>query len=216
MKTKTAFVSKDLYFYYFFLIAGVIFIYSNTKTESFLEINKLHNNFLDSIMPVITFLGDGLFAVIVGLSFLLYRVRYSIFLLLSFSLSGLLVQFLKKVVFSDYLRPVAYFNELGIDIYTIQGLDIPLRYSFPSGHSTTAFALFVGISFFAREWYWKMILLLPAILVGFSRVYLAMHFPVDVIAGSLLGVLVTFICFIWISGWKKQWLDVSLSSKIRK
>jgi membrane-associated phospholipid phosphatase len=119
-------------------------------------------------------------------------------------------------VFPEYLRPVAYFRELGVDIYTIAGLDIPLHYSFPSGHSASAFAIFVGISFLVKLWYWKVILLLIAIIAGFSRIYLAMHFPVDVIAGSLVGVLTTFICFIWISGWKKQWLDVSLATRILK
>ncbi|MGC9341470.1 MAG: phosphatase PAP2 family protein, partial [Bacteroidales bacterium] len=101
-------------------------------------------------------------------------------------------------------------------IHTIEGIDLPLRYSFPSGHSATAFALFIGISFLVKSWFLKLILLLIAIIVGFSRVYIAVHFPVDVIAGSLIGVLISFVCFIWVSGWKKEWLDISLGSRIVK
>jgi len=187
-----------------------------TKAESFLWINNSHNRFLDFFMPPVTFLGDGIFAVIISILMILYKIRYSIFLFLSYLLSGLFVQLLKRLIFSDFLRPVAYFRELGIEIYTLPGIEIPNHYSFPSGHTATAFALYLGISFFVRSWYWKLALLILAMIAGFSRIYLAMHFPVDVIAGSLIGVLVTFILFNWISGWKKDWLDVSLPSIIFK
>lgn len=216
MRTKTYFISKDLYFYYAFLILSVIFVYSNTRVENFLLINNMHSPLLDRLMPVVTYLGDGFVAVIIALAFLLYRIRFSLFLMISWALSGITVQILKRFVFPDRPRPLAYFNELGIDIHIIEGLDIPLRYSFPSGHSTSAFAIFIGISFLVKPWYYKLVLLLLAVIAGFSRIYLAVHFPVDVIAGSLIGVLFSFICFIWISGWKKGWLDISLGSKIFK
>jgi membrane-associated phospholipid phosphatase len=194
----------------------VIFIYSNSRVENFLLINNLNSDLLDSLMPVITYLGDGVVAVIIGLGFMLYRIRFSIFLLISWASSGIMTQIFKRLIFPDRPRPLAFFNELGIDIHTIEGMDIPLRYSFPSGHTASAFAIFIGISFLIKSWYWKLILLLLAVIVGFSRVYIAVHFPVDVIAGSLLGVLFSFISFIWVSGWKKDWLDISLGSKIFK
>lgn len=216
MRKRTEFINKDLYYYYAFLIIGIIYIYAVPKAESFLILNSFHSPFLDTVMPYITFLGDGFFAAIVALFFLFYRVRHGIYLGLSFIFSGIIVQMLKRLVFEDKLRPVAYFNELAIDIYTIPGYDTPMMFSFPSGHSTTAFACFIGISFLVRQWYLKLILLLVAVLVGYSRVYIAVHFPVDVIAGSLIGVLSSFIFYNWVFQWKKPWLDVSLSSKIIK
>ncbi len=216
MSKKNHFISKGLYYYYAFLIIGIIFIYSTTKVESFLIINRCHSGFMDTIMPYITFLGDGFFAAIIALVFLIYRIRYGIYLALSLIVSGVIVQLLKRQVFGSELRPVAYFREIGIEIYTIPGFDPPLMFSFPSGHTTTAFACFVGISFLVRQWYLKLFLLLIAISIGYSRVYLAVHFPVDVIAGSLIGVLSSYIFYIWVFKWKKSWLDISLSARIFK
>lgn len=214
MNYNKSLINRDLYLYYIFLIAGIIYIYVTSKAESFLILNSLHTPFLDTVMPYITWLGDGLFAAFVALVFLLYRVRYGIFLSLSFIASGLLAQTMKKVIFSGELRPIAYFREIGIEIHTIPEVKQLMLYSFPSGHSTTAFACFVGISFLVKQWYWKMILLLVAIIVGYSRVYIAVHFPVDVIAGSLIGVLSSYLFYIWVTQWKKPWLDVSLGAKI--
>lgn len=216
MSQRIQFINKDLYYYYAFLIIGLIFIFVFPKAESFLILNRLHSPLLDRVMPYVTFFGDGFFAAIVALFFLIYRIRYGIYLALTFISSGIIVQFLKRLVFEDKLRPVAYFNELAMDIYTIPAYDTPLMFSFPSGHSTTAFACFVGISFLVKQGYLKLSLTLIAILAGYSRVYLAVHFPVDVIAGSLIGVLTSYIFYHWVFQWKKSWLDVSLGSRIIK
>ena len=216
MKNPNKFISKDLYPYYLFLAVAIIYIYTTSKAEGFLMLNNLHNSFLDVMMPYITLLGDGLVVAIIAMLAGLFRLRYSIFLLLSFSISGLLVQFLKRMVFPDRLRPLAWFEQSGIDIHTLSGMDIPTRLSFPSGHTTSAFALFIGLSFLTKNWLLKTFFLFLSVMVGFSRIYLGVHFPEDVVAGSLIGVLTSFLCFIWVSRWKKDWLNVSLGSRILK
>ena len=213
---KTTLFQKDLFAYYFFLIGSLAFIFFYNQPESFLIINRIHCNFLDKVMPYFTLLGDGITIVLLSLLFSLLSVRYSIFLLMGYATSGIAVQLLKRFVFADRLRPLAYFRDTGMEIYTIPGLDIPLKHSFPSGHTASAFAFFVGLSFIVRNKYLKLALLLIAVIIGFSRVYVAAHFPVDVIAGSLIGVLAAYICFIWILRWKKSWLDVSLKAIILK
>lgn len=65
--------------------------------------------------------------------------------------------------------------------------------SFPSGHTMAAFALAAILVYLlpSRSRWWLPLFLL-AILVGCSRVYLVMHFLEDVLAGSLMGVVVAF------------------------
>ncbi len=58
-------------------------------------------------------------------------------------------------------------------------------YSFPSGHATIAFAMAVVLS--RKEPRWKPWLFLLAALIAFSRIFLGKHYPLDVIAGGLLG-----------------------------
>lgn len=70
--------------------------------------------------------------------------------------------------------------------YTL-GKDFELSYSFPSGHSQSA-GTFFGITCGSlRKWYNWIYLILPPFLIGFSRVYLGVHFPHDVLAGLALG-----------------------------
>ena len=67
----------------------------------------------------------------------------------------------------------------------------PKGFSFPSGHSAAAFCV-VGVLYGAkiRELFWPVLVL--AILIGFSRLYLYVHFPTDVLAGALCGFLIGY------------------------
>lgn len=67
------------------------------------------------------------------------------------------------------------------------------KFSFPSGHSTTAFAVAIGLGSFYPEI--RPLLLLLATNVAVSRVVLGMHFVSDVLAGSAMGGLLGYIAF---------------------
>ena len=67
----------------------------------------------------------------------------------------------------------------------------PKGFSFPSGHSAAAFCV-VGVLYGAkiRELFWPVFVL--AILIGFSRLYLYVHFPTDVFVGALCGFAIGY------------------------
>ena len=68
----------------------------------------------------------------------------------------------------------------------------PDQFSFPSGHTITAFAVAVSLSlFFPSLWYG---LLFCAISVAASRILLGMHFLSDVVAGAFLGAGLGYVC----------------------
>jgi undecaprenyl-diphosphatase len=64
-------------------------------------------------------------------------------------------------------------------------------HSFPSGHTATSFACATVLSAFAPRW--RVPFFVLAALIGFSRVYNAMHYPTDVLAGAVLGVLTALL-----------------------
>lgn len=59
--------------------------------------------------------------------------------------------------------------------------------SFPSGHTSTAFALATSISLTHKKWYIVLPAYTWASLVGYSRMYLGVHYPTDVLAGAIIG-----------------------------
>lgn len=64
----------------------------------------------------------------------------------------------------------------------------PDEFSFPSGHTMTAFSVYAAFRVLLPE---SQLFLLPvAVLVGLSRVFLGVHYPSDVLVGSLLGTLI--------------------------
>lgn len=75
--------------------------------------------------------------------------------------------------------------------YTYAGSHIESDLSFPSGHTTVAFETSVSVFSTARSdgHKWGYILLVFAIIMGISRIYLCVHYPTDVIAGFFIGTL---------------------------
>ena len=61
-------------------------------------------------------------------------------------------------------------------------------YSFPSGHTTFSFLIATVLLAFYKKW--GIFAFITAFLIGFSRLYLYVHYPTDVAAGALLGILI--------------------------
>ena len=62
-------------------------------------------------------------------------------------------------------------------------------HSFPSGHTTTAFAMALIMAYIINRKAWSVILPVFALLAGYSRVYLGQHFPTDIFAGMCIGIV---------------------------
>ena len=177
------------------VLVVIIVLLMFKKFEIHVFINAFHSPFFDSFFLLYTFLGDGKFATIVAILMLLHSFRCSLFIACSVAISGLLVNFLKRAIFYGTPRPITYFKGL-YNLYIVPGLEPNEINSFPSGHSATAFALFLCLAIIVYPVWFKYLLFCMAALVCYSRMYLSEHFLRDVFAGSVIGTIITCLVFL--------------------
>ncbi len=170
-------------------ILGLVHLF-NTKSSIHLTINNFNSPFLDFFFRNITLLGHGFFTMIIICLFLFFHFRKSVAILFAFVGSGLIVQILKTTIFSETLRPKGFFAGKEV-LHYVDGVNQLVIQTFPSGHSASAFALFLCLAAFTNSSILKFLFFILASLTAFSRVYISQHFLIDAMAGSLIGVLVT-------------------------
>jgi len=204
-KLRSLISQNRLFFsvYLAFALIGLGIILYYEKATGFKILNPYHHLGLNLFFSLFTYLGDGAFAMSVGLIFLLFKQRRICLLVWSsYILSGLIAQALKY--FITELRPGSY---PGLSDYQYFIQDVTLRgsqASFPSGHTTTAFALAAVLAFWYKDKRISILLLLLAVMVGYSRIYTGNHFMIDVLGGSIIGIASAIVC--WLALVKKTWL----------
>lgn len=151
----------------------------------FLELlQSLHFPLLNYVMIFITSLGNGGLIWIAAALFLIFqnknmlkREGFTIAVaLIIFSVLGLLI--LKPII----ARPRPFIAQ-GVDILIRE----PIGFSFPSGHTGSSFAAASVIYFYNKKR--GLLALILATLIAFSRMYLFVHYPSDIVGGLILGII---------------------------
>lgn len=191
------------------VVGSAIFFYFG-KEETHKILNAYHSPYLDLTFKYITHLGNGILPIILFHIFLLVRYSWALGLGLSSLVMGLIVQTLKRSVFAGDHRPAMFFPEGGIP--HIEGVDLMLHHSFPSGHSSTAFCVFLMLAFFVKQKWATYVFMLLALMIAFSRVYISQHFVQDTIVGSWIGLILAYIGYLFIV----RYAEENPSSKLNK
>ena len=194
MKTlKEILAGNRLFFglWLLFFAVGLFFLLTLGKAASFVDLNAYHRTTLDTIFIWVTFLGNGVFSIVVFVIFLLQRRwSHASQVMLAFLLSALIAQILKNLF--SMPRPKQFFAP-GQYHYFIEGVTGLGFASFPSGHTTSVFALATLLAIFTKNPKAKIAFLLSGIAVGYSRIYLGQHFLGDVLMGSCIGTLTALL-----------------------
>jgi membrane-associated phospholipid phosphatase len=160
--------------------------------------------FLDRVVQFITMFGEeSLFIVVIVFLLWCFSKRKG-FTLFSTLFSALLAMGIIKAVVR-YPRPFQVHPEIGA-----QRLSTATGYSFPSGHSTGAASFYGSVALAFKKQYLSIISALLIVLVALSRLYLKVHWPLDVFGGVTLGLVASFVqrgrrpTLVWCVGCKFQ------------
>lgn len=146
----------------------------------------VRNPFLDSIMIFITTLGNGgIIWIAATVVLLIPKKTRKVGIMSGVALLGSLIinnNIIKNLV--QRPRPFVTFTDLQIII------PIPSEFSFPSGHTASSFAA-AGVFYSNLPKKFGVPAVILAGLIGLSRLYVGVHYPTDVIAGIIMGILLS-------------------------
>ena len=210
-------LNKNKWFYIPYLLfigfSSTILI-AFSKKEIHLFINNHHCNIADFFFKNLTHLGDGITIGIFIFVMVFIKYRYAIILSFSTISVTIAIQAFKRYLLPDIKRPILFFYNLQ-ELYLVPGVDVHTSHSFPSGHSASAFTLFLFLALIIRNKHLKLIAFIFALLIAYSRVYLSQHFLNDIYFGSLIAVFFTTLFYLWVSQWKNKSFDSSLLTTLR-
>ena len=182
-----------------------------------LAVHKLYEMaswFFSPVLETITFFGNGgICLIIFSLFLILFQKtrRFGTAMLLGIIIGALFTNVWLKVVIA---RPRPYSDETSImhQIWLTMGQHLESDKSFPSGHTTSAFACMTPL-FFAKKKSVAISAFVFAFLMGISRIYLAVHYPSDVLAGMIVGFVAGCLGALIASKLPEKWYKLSFKKK---
>lgn len=155
--------------------------------------NNVRNPILDTFLIPFTLSNNaGIICIVLVALFLYFKKLRKVGILMMISL--ILEFILTNLIIKNWVARVRPYEVIdGLTLMVGKATD----YSFPSGHTGSAFALAVVV-FMAMPGKYGIIALVLATLMGLSRLYVGIHYPGDVIGGMVLGIITSIIavkCF---------------------
>lgn len=160
---------------------------------------QLQNSFFNFIMPIITNLGSEPFGIAICFILLSFGIISKNESLQKLAIIGMITLLLTSIIVLTLKISIAEPRPF----VTLKNVHLLVTendpYSFPSGHSTNAFALATAfglnwkIHIFKKEVRLIWFLLPLAAIIGFSRIYIGVHYPFDVLIGAIIGITVGLI-----------------------
>ncbi|MGL4739555.1 MAG: phosphatase PAP2 family protein [Sarcina sp.] len=153
-------------------------------------VTKLHNPILNSIMIFFTTIGDfGAVWLLLAAIFLFFKKlrKVGILIFLGELLNIIVVTILKDTI----QRPRPF---LTLPNYHPL-ITPPTSFSFPSGHASSAIVAALIIAYYLKKWAIPAFTL--AFIIGFSRIYVGVHYPSDVIVGFLIGIICGYLVMLF-------------------
>ena len=166
---------------------GLVLWAITDKIGFHLVLNAFHTPMLDTFFKYFTYVGAWVPCAVAVVLLIFRKWKIASVILVGQLVATLITTPLKHIIRAK--RPSAILSDLGINFPVVEGVDLHSTLSFPSGHTSAAFAFCFAVALFCPRWWQKLLCLFVAVLCGYSRIYLSQHFLEDVLAGSMVGVV---------------------------
>lgn len=159
-------------------------------------LQELHNPVLDKIMVFITSIGNG-GLIWIGLAvFMIFFKKYRK-CAISIGISLLLMELIGNVILKEWImRDRPCWIDPAVELL----VKAPSSYSFPSGHTFSSFAS--AITVFLNHKKEGIAAIVLASLIAFSRMYIFVHFPTDILGGMVFGTGVAVLVYFMVHRWR--------------
>jgi undecaprenyl-diphosphatase len=169
---------------------------TNLDSQLFLFLNGLHSEFWDSIMWWVSGKEEWIPLYMVILGWLIFRFKWRIlylipFIVLLIVLSDQISVLIKNTV--QRFRPT-HDPEIGNLVNTLNNYRGG-KFGFVSSHAANSFALAIFTSLILKNKWFTVFIFFWAALVSYSRIYLGVHYPGDILFGALLGIALGMVTF---------------------
>lgn len=184
------------------------------KGQDVLWINGHYSEVEDHLFALITNFGNGTIFIVILLATLFIRFQYTVITAIVWVGHGILVSIFKELLFPGLERPRKVLDTSVL--HFIPGVDVHGYNTFPSGHTATAFCAALLLTLIYRNKRVGFTMLILALLVAYSRIYLLQHFLMDVAAGAIIGCFTTYVVWEMMEARQKPlWMRRKLSTKYK-
>lgn len=176
--------------------------------ELFLYLNEQQSPFWDAIMVTVSnkYFWIPFYLLLIG--YIVWRYKMQSIPMLLMAVAGIgLADYVASGIFKPYfarLRP-CHDTELSAMVNLVQGCGG--KFGFLSSHASTGFALAVFFNLILSDRYliFKIVLVLWAVLVSYSRIYLGVHYPGDILGGALVGTGTAMLAVVGYRFWLRKY-----------
>ena len=173
------------------------------------KLYELCGGLMTPFMELISFLGkEGICLILLSLALIFFRKtrRFGTAMLLGLIIGALITNLVLKPLVA---RPRPYADENGFfyPLWQMMGGHTESDKSFPSGHTTAAFASMVPVFWLGNKRV-SWLALVFAFLMGVSRIYLVVHFPSDVLGGLIAGVVAGVLATLFAPKLPEKWYEL--------
>jgi undecaprenyl-diphosphatase len=159
--------------------------------QLFLFLNSINSPFWDQVMHALT---GKLIWVPLYIAILLYialQYKRKFYIIILFIILGAILADQSSVFMKNLVqRPRPCYEPLLEGLVHIFNNECGGKYGFVSSHASNSFNVAVFSLLFIRKFWFSIFIILWALIVGYTRIYLGVHYPADVFFGSILGIIV--------------------------